>query len=96
MSNPHEETLGKMTLDGSLLHREREAIRYALAEIARLREDKARLDWLEDNSRSIGRSTGYGGSSDSWVWRDSTRQLASHDAATLRDAIDAVRGDGAK
>jgi predicted Zn-dependent peptidase len=60
-----------------------------------LAEERARLDWLEANPRLIVASTGYRGAKDSWCWRDVTDILATHEASTLRDAIDAARKQGA-
>lgn len=58
-----------------------------------LAAERARLDWLEANARRVAHSTGYGGSPDVWMWRDDTPEKESHDAPSLRAAIDeAMKG----
>ena len=50
--------------------------------------DAERLNWLDENPDSIGRSQGYRGSACSWTARDGDGYL--HDFTSAREAIDAA------
>jgi exonuclease VII small subunit len=66
-----------------------DAIESLQRELEEARKDADRVDYLDKNPRKVVRSTGYQGSTDSWVYRD--YHGATRDAANLRNAIDAAR-----
>lgn len=66
----------------------------ALEREAGLVADAERLTWLERNPRLVVASTGYLGADNCWCWRDASNSLATHEASSLREAIDAARGGG--
>jgi len=58
------------------------------AEVAALREDKARLDWLEAN---FGRAGGSSVDEPKWMVWGEDDDLPTFEGATLREAVDAAR-----